>query len=341
MKQKEDIKGDTLINSDLSFLAGRTVVITGATSMLGRHISDHLHNNVESIEIWEMNHREGFDLTSLECARNMVGWLKCDYIIHLASLNGNIQYNSKYPADIFYTTAQCGINILKAAAEITSEERPIKVISILSSCSYPDTNDGILFEENYWNGSPNPSVEAHGFSKRVIMEYGRQLYKQYGLMSVGVIYNTAYGEYDNTDVDKTKVVMGLIKKFVDAKVYNKEEVVLWGSGEPRREFIYAGDIARTIPLVMKSYDNPILPLNIGNQAEYSIKELAENINEIVGFKGKVVWDGSKPNGQMRKLLSSRTFRKTWGNVKFTTLKEGLNKTIKWYWNQVEGKNNDE
>ena len=299
-------------------LEGKHVGVTGAGSMIGRAVVDQLwKKGALPFSILHPN----YDLLDYKVARQaLVG---CDYVIHCAGYNGNLAFNAKYPADIFFNTAQMGLNVLRAALAVGVK----KVVTPLASCAYPDTD--ILVEAEFLNGAPNPTVEAHGLSKRVIHAYGRQLKKQYGFNAVSLIFNTCYGPYDSFNVEKTKVVGGLIAKFCEA-VKNGTDVICWGSGEPRRELIYVDDAAKAIIAVLENYDDSELPINIGQWQDVSIKALAELIAELTGFNREIIWDTTKPDGQYQKLLNPARSTNILPHMEFTPLQEGLKKTIEWY-----------
>ena len=296
------------------------ILLTGSKSMVGRAIVRHNNNRLEIIED---NHK--YDLTDIIQTEQLFHETKPTHVIHLASLNGNILFNNKYPADIFYTTSSIAMNVLKISQKYNIK----KIVSAISSCSYPDNKD-LLVEEEFWSGEPHTSVDAHGFSKRFILEYGRQLYKQYGLISTGMCFNTCYGPYDNFNLDKTKVIGSLIKKFIDARSQNLSNVEIWGTGSPKREFIYVDDVAKFIFMVMDKYSDPFYPINIGSGKDISIFDLAYLIKDISKFNGDIIFNNSKPDGQMKKLLCNIKMQKYFGPQEFITLREGIERTIDWY-----------
>lgn len=304
-----------------------SILITGGNSMLGRAISQILPDSLPIThgDIYNSS-ASSCDLLSYDSTIDLFRLHKPHTVIHCAGYNGNISFNSKYPAEIFYNTTQIALNVLNCAQRVGTK----KIVSLLTSCAYPNQEEKTLVEKKFWDGLPNESVECHAFAKRMIQEYGRQLYKQYGTICVGIVFNTCYGPYDSFDIHKTKVVGGLIKKFVEAKRNGDTEVVCWGTGEPRRELIYVEDAARLAVLASAKYNDPFFPLNLGSGEDITIRELATTISELVGFDGQIIWDTTKPDGQMRKLLSNKKMKRLLGPQKFTPLREGLTKTIEWY-----------
>ena len=309
-------------------LKGKKVAVTGASSMIGRATIKKLKSR--GAIVVPILH-ENCDLRNYGGVESLFFRINVEYCIHLAGYNGNILFNKNYPADIFYNTTLMGLNVVKACATVGVK----KVVTALASCAYRSTDD-ILVEADFNEGMPDESVEAHGLSKKTVYHYSRQVSKQHGLQSVCTIFNTAYGPHDSYDVDKTKVVGGLIKKFTEA-VRNGEDVVeCWGTGSPRRELIYCYDAAEGIIQALEKYDNVELPINIGFESDVSIKELAAMIADIVGFEGEIFWDTDKPDGQFRKLLDASRMRDCGIKIKNRTpLRAGLERTIRWYGESVK------
>ncbi len=304
-------------------IQGKRCLVTGSSSMLGRAILEQLDQ--EKAIVLPITHIQGCDLLNLEETFSTFFNLKPDYVIHCGGYNGNIQMNAKEPAHIFGRTARMALNVLEVSAALKVK----KVVSLVSSCSYPNGLQ-LLQEEDFLSGAPHESVEAHGFAKRILFEYSRQLYKQFGLISVCSILNACFGPYDSYDLNKTKVTGSLIKRFIEAKENGDKIVVLWGSGYPKRELLYCKDAARLVVDVLKYYQDTSLPLNVGTGWDISIKQLAEVISNIVGFEGSIEWDKSKSDGQMKKLLDVSRMHKLLPPQVFYTLYDSLTETIEWY-----------
>lgn len=291
--------------------------------MIGKHLISYLES-INDYKVIALSHKD-CNLTCLKSTSYMFSNILPDFLINLAGFNGNIDFSKKYPADIFYKTSQIALNSLYAAQQYGVK----KIVNIISSCAIADIGDKQLKENELWAGLPNSSIEAHGLAKRVWDAYSRQLYKQYGTIAVSAIVNNSFGEFDNTDINKTKAVMGIIKRVVNAQRENLPFIECWGSGEVYREFIYAGDVAKGLVEVLKKYDNPMEPINISSKDEISIKELTYKIASIVGYKGEIRWDISKPDGQKRKSLNTDKMSNML-NMNFTPIDTALLKTIEWY-----------
>jgi GDP-L-fucose synthase len=300
----------------------KRVLVTGSKSMIGTQVRFHLM--YQGASVCSCDH-SWIDLLDFNRTKEVFTHSKPDYVIHLATYSGNIQFNQKYPADTFFRTTQMGLNVLRASQELGIK----KVVSILSSCAIADCGKEELSESDLWMGKPNASIECHGFAKRNLDAYSRQISRQYGLEYVCCIVNNSYGPKDSFSIEKTKVIGALIKKFVDAQKQNLDEVVCWGTGKPLREFIYCNDAGDGIVQVLEKYDDVNEPINITSGQEISIKDLTIMIADIVGYKGAIKWDVSKGDGQMRKKLNMDKMNK-YINIKFTPLRQGLEKTIQWY-----------
>lgn len=249
-------------------------------------------------------------------------------MIHLAAYSGNLNWNQKYPHITYEDNIRIGINVFSEWFEYCKDKKPLKAINVIPSCAYPDYP--ILMEWMLWKGAPNYTIESHGLARRCIEGYCRQLNKV-GAKIITCVVNNSSGPYDSFDPAKTKVVGGLITKFVNAVQNGDGKVVCWGTGKPKREFIYSSDVAKCLLQAMEKYEDYKEPLNITSGQEVTIKELAEMIAELSGFTGEIVWDTSKPDGQNQKKLCSKKMEK-YIDVNFTPIKQWLRETINWYKN---------
>lgn len=299
-------------------------MVTGGDSMVGGAICQSLQRQGARVD--PCPHEE-CDLLDRVQFHERIWTVKPDYVIHAAGWNGGIEWNRRYPEAIYYKTSLMALNVLKSCVNSSVE----KVVSIISSCAYPNGLIGAMKEDDFWNGLPNTSVECHGLSKRMLDAYSRQINREHGLMAVCAVLTNSYGPCDSFHPDKTKVVGALIRKFVEAKERGDKEVVCWGTGAPLREFMYSEDAGSALVEVLSKYDDPTKVINVGSGQEVSIKELTETISEVVGYEGNVVWDADKQDGQMRKLLDSSRFRdllvEGWANH---SLKYGIGVTVEWY-----------
>lgn len=290
--------------------------------MIGRSVIQSLKKR-EAI-IWPLFHQD-IDLMDSKQTQELFEDIGAEYCIHLAGYNGNIRFNSIYPSDIYHRTTMMGLNVLKSCQQSGIK----KVVSALSSCGYRASEEP-LKETEFLNGEPDDSTEAHAYGKRDLLVYSKLLFKQFDYLAVCTIFNTTYGLFDSFDLNKTKVVGSLIKKFVDAKDDGVEEVICWGTGTPRRELIYCDDVAEGIVQTLEKYDDPTKPLNIGFNEDITLQELAHKIADAAGYNGKISWDPSRPDGVLRKLLDSSRMRQFDIQIDQTPLEEGLKRTIEFY-----------
>lgn len=246
-----------------------------------------------------------------------------DSLINLAAFSGNLNWNQKYPHLTFENNIRIGINVF---TEWFNSKGSAKAINVIPSCAYPDLP--VLSEDQLWNGPCNYTVESHGLARRCIEAYTRQL-NQVGANIITCVLQNCYGPYDSFDLEKTKVVGALIRKFYEAVKEKKKEVICWGDGSPKREFIYCDDAAKCLLKALDCYNEHFSPLNITSGQEVTIKELAETIADIVGFDGKIEWDTTKPNGAMQKKLTNDKM-KLYMDIEFTPIKQGLKETLEYY-----------
>lgn len=303
----------------------KRVVVTGGDGFLGHHLVPLLTEHyVETIII----KHEYYDLLEKERVKAMYENIKPDIVIHLAARVGGIQYNLKNPAKLFYENLQMGVNLIH---EGWKYGRLGKFTCLGTICSYPLSPPIPFKEDDLWDGYPEPTNGSYGVAKRSLEEMCRAYRKQYGMPCIYLMPVNLMGEFDDFSDQTAHVIPMLIKRFIEAKKNKAKEVQVWGSGQATREFLYAGDCAQMILTATEKY-NESYPMNLGSGKETSIAELAELIKELVGYKGKIVWDSSKPDGQPRRFLDvSRSIQYLGFNPeKALPLKEGLKKTIEWY-----------
>jgi len=297
------------------------ILIVGRSKFLGRHISELF----DSLGIDYMFNYKNTDLRNRDP-------LKLEFKFHpeitqilaLQTFSGNVQFNQLRPAETFINSSLINLNVLQTAIDYKVK----KITNVLSSCCLPDFGSTILREDDLHQAPPNPTVESHGYAKRVLEIGSRQIRYQYGINSVTCILQNLMGPYDSLDLDKSKVVMSLIKRFVTAKNNNSPKVELWGSGIAKRQFLFAPDAAQAILRVIQNY-NEELPINITPPYEVSIKELAEKIKGIIRYEGRIEWLTDKGDGQLRRKLDTYRMNQ-YLSLDFTPFDEGLRKTIEWY-----------
>ncbi|KKS95358.1 MAG: GDP-4-keto-6-deoxy-D-mannose-3,5-epimerase/4-reductase (GDP-fucose synthetase) [Microgenomates group bacterium GW2011_GWC1_43_13] len=306
---------------DKKFWQNKTVVITGGGGFLGSHLVKLIKTLSPKKII--VPRSKNFDLRKQsDCAKIVKG---ADIVIHLAANVGGIGYNQEFPGTLFYDNLLMGVHLMEEArlAKVN------KFVAIGTICAYPKYTPVPFKEENLWDGYPEETNAPYGLAKKMLLVQSQAYRAQYGFNSIYLLPVNLYGPGDNFDPKSSHVIPALIKKFVDAKKKNQDEVVIWGTGKPTREFLYVEDAAEAIILTAEKYDKTD-PVNLGAGFEITIKKLAELIKKSTGFDGKIVWDKSKPDGQPRRMLDVSRARKEFGFEAKTSFEKGLKDTIDWY-----------
>ncbi len=301
----------------------KKIVITGGSGFLGRHTAAVLRRRYGQECVTALS-RSDYDLTDAAAVRRMLTELGPDTVVHLAGYVGGIGANRAYPADFFHRNLMLMGIMFRAAAEAGVA----KLIYPMGGCSYPAAASSPIGEDQMWAGYPQCESAAYSSAKKMGIVASEAYRQQYGLNAVVIIPGNMYGEYDNFRVSESHVVPALIRRFCEAASSADSEIVCWGTGKPVRDFVYAGDVAQTIPFFIENYDSSE-PVNISSGTTTPIRDLSETIRELSGFGGKIVWDSSKPDGQMIKIFDV-TRMKGLGLACDTPLREGLERTIRWF-----------
>ena len=249
---------------------------------------------------------------------------KPDYVFLTAAKVGGILANNTYPAEFIYDNIMIQSNIIH-----NSYQNGVKKLLFLgSSCIYPKFAPQPMKEEHLLTGELEPTNEPYAIAKITGIKMTQAYNRQYGTNYISVMPTNLYGPNDNFNLETSHVLPAMIRKFHEAKVKNSPEVILWGTGSPKREFLHVDDLADAVVFLMNNYDAQGI-VNIGTGEDLTIKDLAEMIKDITGYQGKITWDSTKPDGTPRKLLDiSRLKQAGWTyNI---PLKEGICNTYKWY-----------
>lgn len=251
-----------------------------------------------------------------------------EYVFLASVKEGGILANINYPAELIYINLQVQANIIHFACEAKVK----KLLFLGSSCIYPKFCLQPMKEEALLTGLLEPTNEAYAIAKIAGIKMCQAYKKQYNTNFISVVPTNVYGPYDNFDLKTSHVIPGLIRKFHQAKVERKKEVIIWGSGAPRREFLYVDDFADACIFLMNNYNQSEI-INVGYGKDICIRELALMIKEITDFDGELIFDDTKPDGMPYKLLDTTKMNKLDWSAK-TDLKKGLKKTYIWF-KQIE------
>ena len=307
----------------MSFWEKKKVLVTGGAGFLGAHLLNELKEG-GCTDIFVPTIEE-YDLTQIENIKKMYQHAKPDIVIHLAAKVGGIGANMEKPGEFFYDNLIMGVQLIEEARKTGVE----KFVALGTICAYPKFTPVPFKEEDLWNGYPEETNAPYGLAKKMLLVQSQSYRQQYGFNSIFLLPVNLYGPHDNFDPKISHVIPALIKKCFDAIKGDKNEIVVWGSGKPTREFLYVEDAARGILLAAEKY-NKAEPVNLGAGFEISIKDLVSLIVKYTGFKGKIVWDTSKPDGQPRRCLDTTRAYHEFGFKAETFFEEGLKKTIGWY-----------
>jgi GDP-L-fucose synthase len=305
---------------DPAFWREKPVTVTGGRGFLGRSVTGMLEGLGASVSAPASNE---YDLRVLQAARAVEDG--ADIVIHLAARVGGIGFNMRNPAPLTYDNLMMGCNVFEQGrlAEIG------KLVTACSVCAYPKFVEVPFSEDEIWNGYPEESNAPYGLAKRMLIVLSDAYRRQYGFSSVVPVIANLYGPYDNFDLEDSHVIAAMVRKFVEATERGDEQVVLWGTGNPTREFLYVDDAARALLLMAERFDKSD-PINIGTGRETSIRELAETIAAATGFQGEIVWDTSRPDGQPRRALDVSLAEREFGFRAEISLEDGIRRTVEYY-----------
>jgi len=301
----------------------KRILITGGRGFLGQWVIKELVRNGARETNLIVPPSSECDLRDKgSCIRAMAD---ADLCIHLAARVGGIGLNNAKPADLFFDNMQMGINVIHAAQMSNLE----KILVVGTICAYPKFTPVPFKEEDLWCGYPEETNAPYGVAKKALLVYLQACRKQYGLNGIFLLPVNLYGPGDDFDPESSHVIPALIKKVFEARESNSDYVDVWGTGTVTREFLYVEDCAEGIVKAIINYDKQD-PVNLGKGFEISIKDLVDKLVSLMEFKGEVVWDTSKPDGQPRRMLDTTKAEKEFGFKAKTSFDDGLLNTVRWY-----------
>jgi GDP-L-fucose synthase len=296
------------------------ILITGGTGLVGSAFQ-----NIETDHELILFGSDQYNLIREQDADDMIYRAQPDAIIHLAAKVGGVKGNSDYVEDFFYDNMVMNLNVLNWARIY----KVPKVLSMLSTCVYPDDPSYPLTEDQIHAGEPHQSNFGYAYAKRMLEVHSRAIRQQYGLNYITAVPNNIYGPGDNFDLENGHVVPAIFRKLWEANLKGTNPS-FWGTGAPLREFTYSKDIARALLLLVENYEDPD-PINIGTTGEISIFNLVSKVADSLGIdQPKEIWDTSKPEGQFRKPSCNKKFIDMFPDFEYTDIETGLKETADWF-----------
>ena len=309
-----------LMNSELG---NKRICVTGGSGFLGNHVVARLRERGCS-QIFVVRKRD-YDLVRGEAVERLYREARPDIVIHLAAVVGGIGANRENPARFFYENLMMGVQLMEGA-RLHGVEKFVQVGTI---CAYPKHTPVPFREEDLWNGYPEETNAPYGIAKKTLLVQSQAYREQYGFNSIHLLLVNLYGPGGNFDLRTSHVIPALVRKCVEAVETGSPAIEVWGTGSATREFLYVADAAEGIVLATERYDDAE-PVNLGNGREISIRDLVHLIAEETGFRGEIVWDAAKPDGQPRRALDVSRAERMFGFRAKTDFVAGLRETIKWY-----------
>jgi GDP-L-fucose synthase len=298
------------------------ILVLGSDGLVGKNLQDLVNSDTENE--WIFATRLDGDLTVLKEVENLFEKIKPTHVINLAAYVGGLYKNMSRGVEFFEKNILINMNVMKASLYVK------KLISLMSTCIFPDKIDYPITEEKLHFGPPHPSNEGYAYSKRMIDVLSRAYNKEYGTQYITVIPGNLYGPYDNFNLEDAHVIPSLIHKMKNAKL-SGEPLIIFGTGNALRQFTHASDLAKYLVWTLNNYEDTE-PLIVSSEEEYSIFDLVQILKQEFEYDGEISWDNTRSDGQIKKTISCEKLKKIHPEPHFRDLRDGLKETIKWFLN---------
>ncbi|MBW4443122.1 MAG: GDP-L-fucose synthase [Plectolyngbya sp. WJT66-NPBG17] len=304
-------------------LQDKRILVTGGAGFLGRQVVRQLCAAGADPQKITVPRSHDFDLRKMENCHRAVD--QQDIVVHLAAHVGGIGLNREKPAELFYDNLMMGTQLIHAAYEAGVQ----KFVCAGTICAYPKFTPVPFKEDDIWNGYPEETNAPYGIAKKALLVQLQSYRQQYGFDGIYLLPVNLYGPEDNFDPRSSHVIPALVRKVYEAQQQGLIELPVWGDGSPTREFLYVDDAARGITIATQKYSDPE-PVNLGTGEEISIRDLIALLCDLMEFKGEIVWETDKPNGQPRRCLDTERAKERFGFTAEVSFEQGLKNTIDWY-----------
>jgi GDP-L-fucose synthase len=299
-----------------------SIYIAGHRGLVGGAMVRYFENRGQPNII--VRSRQGLDLRDSNAVREFFSSTRPEAVVMAAAKVGGIQANNTFPVEFLLQNLQIQNNVIAASFEAGVK----KLLFLGSSCIYPRLARQPIREDSLLSGPLEPTNKPYAIAKIAGIELCQAYSREYGVNFISAMPTNLYGPGDNFDLDSSHVLPALIRKAHEAKINNQAAFTVWGSGSPRREFLYVDDLADALAFLLENYNSPEV-INVGCGKDVTIRELAEIVSEVVGFKGELIFDPSKPDGTPRKLLDTSRLEKL-GWTPRVSLRDGIEQTYQWY-----------
>ncbi len=299
------------------------VVVTGGAGFLGSYVVEELRRR-GARDVFVPRSKD-YDLVDMAAVRALYRDANPTLVLHLAARVGGIGANRENPGKFFYDNLMMGVQLIEVGRQVGLR----KLVALGTICAYPKHCPVPFREEDLWNGYPEETNAPYGLAKKMLLVQSEAYRQQYGMNSVVLFPVNLYGPRDNFDPRSSHVIPALIRKCVEARERGERKIVAWGTGAASREFLHARDAAEGIVAAAERYDKSEA-VNLGAGFEIRIRDLVPLVARLCRFEGEIVWDGTKPDGQPRRMLDTSRAEREFGWKARIPFEEGLRETVEWF-----------